>query len=118
MNVLYERVEDPGLTHEMSVTLAKEKGGRLCTNEEIIAFLLGTSLLPKEDQWVATLSGEGKRDWVQIGNKYHTPGLEHVKKWDYPTWGDKLDDITHGKPTWQRILVWKMEEKVGGSETA
>lgn len=110
LNVSHERVEAPGLTHKMSVELAKEKGGRLLTNDEIQIFLMETSLLPKEDQWVATFTKDGEPDWVQVGDKYWKAGLCHLERFGCaPCWGDNLEDKTHGTPTWQRILVWKKD---------
>lgn len=105
-------MEDPGLTYAGAAALAKERGGRLCTNEEVIAFLMGNSLMPKEDQWVATVQKDGKtRDWVQIGDKYHTPGTQHRVKWGvYPVWGDDVENDTFGKIVWNRIVMWKKDE--------
>merc|ERR1712039_330404 len=107
--------EAPGLTHKMSVELAKKKGGRILTNEELLEYLMGTTLFPDEDQWVATFTKDGRPDWVQVSNKYHKPGLQHLEAYGETTWGDDLEDRTHGVPTWQRVLVYKSDATDGPS---
>merc|ERR1719420_776329 len=110
-NVNFERAEDPGLTFQMSLDGAKSKGGRLLTVEEATEYLVGVALFPKEDQWVAVHNDEGEPEWIQMGDKYPTPGKCHKRDFgDAPTWGDDHEDRTWGKPTWQRILLWKVDE--------
>merc|ERR1712118_11375 len=87
LHICHEKHEEPGLTHAMSVELAKEKGGRLCTAEEIVEFIMGGVIYPKEDQLVACFDKNGEKEWIQVGNKWHKPGKQHVAQFgSYPVW--------------------------------
>ena len=45
--------------------------------------------------WVACGEIDNK-DWVQIGDKLHTPGKSHViDEGYYPVWGDDASKETH-----------------------
>lgn len=114
-DILRERQPDPGLTWDASFKLAQQKGGRLCTVEEALAYIQKAPVLPGEDQWCAVEGKDGVREWIQIGDKYHTPGLQHVSNWGAPTWGDNLDDRSFGKPVWQRILLYKLNDDSGSN---
>ena len=60
------------------------------TNLELLeAIRINGTILPGQDQWVATIRDDGEKDFCQIGNKYHVCGKSHVDGCGgYPGWGD------------------------------
>merc|ERR1711879_681007 len=109
--IFTERQSAPGLTWDGYNELAEKKGGRLFTTKEVASFLKAPIVFD-EDQWCAVVGEKGEKEWVQIGDKYHSTGILHIKQFGEPTWGNNLDDRTHGEPTWQRVLLYKAT--VGG----
>lgn len=51
------------------------------------------AFFPGEDEWAAVVRSDGKKDWVQLGDRLHRPGKSHVDGFGYPHWGDKLDTL-------------------------
>ena len=74
-----------------SETFAQNMGGRLATIQEIRDYInKNGALAPGQDQWVA-VTNDGARDWAQIGNTVHKPGISHIKDVKYyPAWGDNI----------------------------
>ena len=97
------------ITWEDSKQYAKNKQGRLVTFDEAQAFIKqkGGVLTPGQDQWVAITDdyNSNGRDWFQIGNNGHPPGISHIKSIGaYPVWGDNTNAVTNS--TFNYYVMW------------
>jgi len=57
-------------------------------------------MFPDEDQWAATED----EDWIQLGDKHHTPGKLH-SEFGPPGWRNKTEDFV-----WRHVFLWKDAE--------
>ena len=72
--------------------------------QELIKANSKKPFFPGEDQWAAVVTSSGDKDWVQLGNKHHTPGKSH-SEWGYPGWGNKV-----GHFVWRNCIMFKQQK--------
>lgn len=111
--IQYERQEAPGLTWKTAEELAKNKGGRLCTEAEAEKFLMGAPLLVNEVQLCAITDEDGKQKWIQVGNKLFTTGKVVENNSDPSFWGNNVESVEIKHYQWNRILLW-IADSAGG----
>jgi len=120
-NVKLQKHEAPGLTWDASKIEAESKNGRLLTQEEALKFVMGSPIVTvngvalvgqeKEHQWCAIEGKDNTRDWIFIGSSpMFEPGKLHLPSFGKPTWGDDVNDKTHGAIFWNRILLYTVDE--------
>lgn len=107
--IQHERQKAPGMTWEMAKELAKNKGGRLCTEAEAEQYLMGAPLLVNEVQLCAITDENGKQKWMQVGNKLMKTGkiMENVD--DPYFWGNNLEAVEVQYYQWNQILLWTVD---------
>lgn len=67
------------MNYEDSKKFVNNSGGEMLTLKEAQKLLEETGcMFPGEDQWAAVIGDNGEKDWVQIGNRHHTPGQSHT----------------------------------------
>ena len=98
-----------GDLHHMSFDQHDEEarmwGGRLPTNEEVRALLGGQPhpLGVNHDSWIPTRRADGRKDWVQTGDR-HRLGRSHIDHHNhYPGWGDQAHH--RGHMGWMMFVV-------------
>lgn len=111
--IQYERQKAPGLTWKTAEELAKNKGGRLCTEAEAEKFLMGAPLLLNEIQLCAITDEEGKQKWIQVGNKLFTTGKVIENNSDPSFWGNNLESPEIKHYQWNQILLWTADSAGG-----
>ena len=76
----------------MSESLAKERGFRLPSNEEVVEYLGLGALFEGEDQWVATKSTmkDKTKDYINVGDVDDKTGVSYRAEYkEWPDWADK-----------------------------
>jgi len=93
--------ETGGLTWDECRDYAKSKGGKLPTKKELIEWMKGIPLTPKEDQWVAV----AEKTWIQIGNTCHRTGEDYTNTIlpGYPDWSS-----IHEYRDYRRYIVYHL----------
>jgi len=104
--IQHERQKQPGMTWKMAKKLAKNKGGRLCTEAEALVYLMDAPLLLHETQFCAITDESGKQKWVQVGNKNFETGHIIDNDSDPYFWGNNLEAIEIEFYQWNQILLW------------
>jgi len=99
---------------------AAKKKGRLMTYAEAKLFIDRRKgvLYANKDYWAAVTnpnekkaksSTQGRKDWIQLGNKWHKPKLSHSQKFGYPVWGDSSKANRGGSTT--SVLLYVTKER-------
>jgi len=105
----HERQKEPGMTWEMAKELAKNKGGRLCTEAEAEKYLMGAPLLVNDVQLCAITDKNGKQKWMQVGNKLFKTGKAIENTSDPYFWGNNLEAVEVKYYRWNQILLWTVD---------